>query len=85
MSSSRTPARPTSAELSPAPGIRTGLSVTDLKQSFLDNLFCGLGRMPAVATPNDAYMALAFTVRDRVLKQGVRTLETYARGWRNWG
>ena len=80
MSSSGTPVRPTSAELSPAPGIRTGLSVTDLKQSFLDNLFCGLGRMPAVATPNDAYMALAFTVRDRVLKQGVRTLEAYARG-----
>jgi glycogen phosphorylase len=80
MSSSRAPVRPTSAELSPAPGVRTGLSVADLKQSFLDNLFCGLGRVPAVATPNDAYMALAFTVRDRVLKQGVRTLEAYARG-----
>src|SRR5512139_3126578 len=79
MSSSRTPVHPTSAELSPAPGVRTGLSVADLKQSFLDNLFCGLGRVPAVATPNDAYMALAFTVRDRVLKQGVRTLERYAR------
>jgi len=25
-------------------------------------------------------MALAFTVRDRVLKQGVRTLEAYASG-----
>jgi glycogen phosphorylase len=72
--------RPTSAELSPASGVRTGVSVADLKQSFLDNLFCGLGRMPMAATRNDAYTALALTVRDRVLKQGVRTLEAYARG-----
>src|SRR5215470_13865007 len=58
--------------------VRTGLSVADLKQSFLDNLFCGLGRVPAAATPNDAYTALALTVRDRVFNQGVRTMETYA-------
>ena len=64
---------------SPAAGSRCGASVTDIKQSFLDNLFCGLGRVPAVATQNDAYTALALTVRDRVLKQGVRTLERYAR------
>jgi len=31
-----------SGELIPADGIRTGLSVADLKQSFLDNLFCGM-------------------------------------------
>ncbi|RPI05194.1 MAG: glycogen phosphorylase, partial [Zetaproteobacteria bacterium] len=80
MSSSGAPTRPASADRSPAAGIRTGLSVADLKQSFLDNLFCGLGRMLTIATPNDAYTALAFTVRDRVLKQGVRTLEAYARG-----
>jgi len=55
------------------------LSVPDLKQSFLDNLFCGLGRVPMAATRNDAYTALALTVRDRVFKQGVRTMETYAR------
>jgi starch phosphorylase len=71
--------RPESSELSPAGGIRTGLSVADLKQSFLDNLFCGLGRVPMAATRNDAYTALALTVRDRVFKQGVRTMETYAR------
>ena len=69
---------PASSELSPAAGVRTGLSVADLKQSFLDNLFCVLGRVPLAATPNDVYIALALTVRDRVLKQGVRTLEVYA-------
>jgi len=51
------------------------MSVADLRQSFLDNLFCGLGRPPMAATPNDIYTALALTVRDRVHKKGVRTLE----------
>ncbi len=68
---------PKSSELSPVAGARCGLSVADVKQSFLDNLFCGLGRMPVAATLNDAYTALALTVRDRVLNQGVRTLEAY--------
>jgi starch phosphorylase len=52
--------------------------VEDLKQSFVDSLFCGLGRVPMAATRNDHYTALALAVRDRVLKQGVRTMETYA-------
>jgi len=52
--------------------------VGDLRQSFLDNLFCDLGRAPMAATPNDIYTALALTVRDRVHKQGVRTKETRA-------
>ena len=58
---------------------RAGMSVADLKQSFLDNLFCGIGRLPEVASRNDAYIALAMTVRDRVLHQGVKTYETYGR------
>ena len=60
-----------STELSPAAGIRCGLGVADLKQSFLDNLLCSLGRVPAVATRNDAYTALALTVRDRLLMVGI--------------
>jgi glycogen phosphorylase len=67
--------RLTSCKLSPGSGIRTGMGVADLRQSFLDNLFCVLGREPMAATPNDIYTALAFTVRDRVHKQGVRTME----------
>lgn len=61
----------------PVSDLRTGLTVADLKQSFLDTLFCSLGRVPSAATPHDLYTALALAVRDRVLKQGVRTLETY--------
>ncbi|MEI6674570.1 MAG: glycogen/starch/alpha-glucan phosphorylase [Verrucomicrobiota bacterium] len=69
---------PRSCDLTPLASTRCGLSVADLRQSFLDNLFCGLGRVPMVATRHDAYTALALTVRDRVLMQGVRSLETYA-------
>jgi starch phosphorylase len=61
----------------PVSDLRTGLTVADLKQSFLDTLFCTLGRVPSAATPHDLYTALALAVRDRVLKQGVQTLETY--------
>jgi glycogen phosphorylase len=57
--------------------IRTGRRLEDIKQSFLDNLFYGMGRAPMAATRNDVYMALALTIRDRVLKQGIETLETY--------
>ena len=63
--------------LPPVSGIRTGVTVPELKQAFLDNLRCTLGRAPVAATPNDAYVALALTVRDRVLARGVRTTETY--------
>ena len=72
------PLRLTSCELSPGVGVRTGRSVADLRQAFLDNLFCGLGRVPMAASPNDIYTALALTVRDRVHKQGVRTMEASA-------
>src|SRR5215472_14495670 len=64
-----------SCKLSPGAGLRTGMRVADLRQSFVDNLLCGLGRAPAAASPNDIYTALALTVRDRVHKQGVRTME----------
>src|SRR5215472_16802189 len=67
--------RLTSCKLSPGSGVRTGMGVAELRQSFLDNLFCSLGRVPMAATPNDIYTALALTVRDRVHKQGVRTME----------
>jgi glycogen phosphorylase len=62
----------------PTDGLRSGLTISDLKQSFLDNLFCGMGRLPLVATRNDAYTALAMTVRDRVLHKGVKTSGNYA-------
>ncbi|MBV9297921.1 MAG: glycogen/starch/alpha-glucan phosphorylase [Verrucomicrobia bacterium] len=58
-------------------GTRTGLEIEDIKQSFIDNLFYGMGRTPAVATRNDLYTALAITVRDRVFRHGIHTVETH--------
>ena len=57
---------------SPGTG-RTGSSKEDIKASFLENLFYRQGRLPAVATSNDLYTALALAVRDRVFKQFVRS------------
>jgi starch phosphorylase len=58
---------------------RTGLSKEALKRAFLDNLFYYQGKSPALATKNDYYMALAYTVRDRLLQRWTSTAEIYTR------
>ena len=55
--------------------IRTGTSANDLQQAFLDNLVCALGRLPSHSTKHDHYLALALTVRDHVMRRGVRCFE----------
>ena len=59
--------------------IRTGLSVGALKRAFADNLFYVQGRSGLIATPNDLYMALAYTVRDRMLNRHIQTIHQYIR------
>jgi glycogen phosphorylase len=56
---------------------RTGLSQDTLKRAFLDNLFYILGTYPRLASKNDYYMALAYTVRDRLLQRWLSTTATY--------
>ena len=56
---------------------RTGTSVDALKRAILDNLFYVQGRFPNVATKNDWYLALAYTVRDRMLHRWVDTAQVY--------
>ena len=52
-----------------APGpARTGRSVEAIKRDFMDNLFYVQARFRSVATKNDYYQALAYTVRDRLLE-----------------
>ena len=51
---------------------RTGNSVEDLKQAILDNLYYIQGRIPALATPTDWYMALSYAVRDRMMEDWIR-------------
>ena len=58
--------------------IRTGLTPVTLQHAVLDNLMYLQARFPQIATPHDWYMALAYSVRDRLLARWVRTAETYA-------
>jgi glycogen phosphorylase len=58
---------------------RTDLSKEALKDAFLDNLFYVQGKFPALATRNDYYMALAYTVRDRMLQRWISTAVAYTK------
>jgi len=49
--------------------VRTGLSAATLKRALADNLFYVMGKFREIATKNDLYMALAYTVRDRLLQR----------------
>jgi hypothetical protein len=42
----------------PPTDIRTGPRQEDIKQSYLDNLFYGMGRVPMAATPADITLLL---------------------------
>ena len=59
--------------------IRTGTSPEILAQALLDNLYYVQGRNPELATRNDWYMALAYTVRDRLLHGWLETLSALGR------
>jgi glycogen phosphorylase len=48
---------------------RTGFDSATLKQAFLDNMYYVLGKPATLATLNDCYLALAYTVRDRMLQR----------------
>ncbi|WP_017325828.1 glycogen/starch/alpha-glucan phosphorylase [Synechococcus sp. PCC 7336] len=56
---------------------RTGLGIETLRRAIADNLFYIQGKFPEIATLNDYYMALAYTVRDRLLQRWIATVQTY--------
>ncbi|MEN8801203.1 MAG: glycogen/starch/alpha-glucan phosphorylase [Thiogranum sp.] len=58
---------------------RTANDVASIRQSFLESLYFVQARFPEVATGNDYYLALAWTVRDRLLRRWVDTAATYYR------
>jgi starch phosphorylase len=64
-------------EMSSAKNIRTGFTADEIKQAFLDNLRCGMGRLEGLATKHDLYFALALTIRDRVFQRTVESIESY--------
>src|ERR1700677_578773 len=65
------------AQVEPRKGHRTASDVEALVQSFLDNLIFVQGRPLARATANDRYMALAHSVRDRLVERWISTVKNY--------
>ena len=58
---------------------RIALGKEAFKHALLDNLLYVQGKTPALATKNDYYMALAYTVRDRMLHRWISTASVYTR------
>jgi glycogen phosphorylase len=56
---------------------RTGTSVATLKRAILENLFYVVGKWPEAATDIDHFLAIAYTVRDRILARWLNTKEDY--------
>ncbi|HMD76779.1 MAG TPA: glycogen/starch/alpha-glucan phosphorylase [Terracidiphilus sp.] len=56
---------------------KTAMTALALARSFLDNLFFVQGRSLERATVNDLYMALAHTVRDRLVERWISTVKNY--------
>ncbi|MEY4511622.1 MAG: hypothetical protein RLZZ450_3744 [Pseudomonadota bacterium] len=54
-----------------------GSGVEAIKRDYLANLYTRLAKFQAVATRNDHYRALAYTVRDRLLERWINTAQTY--------
>lgn len=55
---------------------RTDTDVASIQQSILDQLNCMQGKVPAIATQNDWYMAVAYAVRDRLVHRWMQSIET---------
>src|SRR3954464_10518318 len=66
-----------SKKMSSTSTIRTGVTADDIKQAFIDNLRCGLGRSVGTAKKAAIYHALSLTVRDRLFDRTVDTIGKY--------
>jgi starch phosphorylase len=52
---------------------RTGIGVETLRRAIQENLFYRCGNVPALATQSDYYLAVAYTVRDRLMQRWLST------------
>jgi starch phosphorylase len=57
--------------------IRTGVGADAIAEALIDNLHYIQAKLPQHATRNDWYMALAYTVRDRMLDRYIKTVEAF--------
>src|SRR5262245_65432943 len=58
------------------PDVRTALDADSIERALYDNLYALQAKLPQHATRNDWYMALAYTVRDRLLSGYIQTVES---------
>ena len=72
---SREQSEPASRNRSGHEKIRTGLGADAIAEALIDNLYYLQAKLPLNATRNDWYMALAYTVRDRMLDHYIKLVE----------
>jgi len=65
------------SDLDGVAGMLVGLDGPSIARDYLFNLFCRQAKFAEVATKNDQYMALAYTVRDRMLHRWIHTAHAY--------
>jgi starch phosphorylase len=58
--------------------IRRGLGADAIVEALIDNLHCLQAKLPRHATRNDWYMALAYTIRDRMMDRYIATVTSLA-------
>ena len=73
------PGSPASVDPSAATRLapQLGMDPASIRLDFLHNLFSRQAKFAAVATRNDHYLALAWTVRDRLLERWISSAQTY--------
>ena len=60
-------------------GSRSDLSLEGMRRTFREHILYTQGRFPEIATRNDLYMAMAYTVRDQLLHRWIKTVEQLRR------
>ncbi len=65
------------AAAEPPENIRTGLDLESIKQDLMENLQYVLAKPAAMRTLNDHYLAVAFSVRNRMIKNWSNTVEKF--------
>jgi starch phosphorylase len=73
-----TSARPDTGPAQAPDPTRCGLDANAIRRAVVDHLAYSCARYPEIATPHDWYVALAYSVRDRLLARWVSTTRTLA-------
>ena len=56
---------------------RTGMTLDSFRRAFADHLYYVQGVDSSMASPYDYYMALAYTVRDRLMRRWIKTVQSF--------